>query len=174
MRGPTPKAGALRQRRNRVSTQAVLPPDGSGRRAAPSLPRRGLARSECASCGESVQPQCPDCLAALDIARDWHPLTRAWWREVWHSPMEAKFLKVDMHGLYMLAELVDRFWWAPSTALSAEIRQHRLAFGLTPIDRRRLQWEIEDDEPAAGRRDTPSDATPAASGDPRARLRAVK
>ena len=86
--------------------------------------------------------------------------------------MAAQFLKADVDQLYILAELVNRFWFAPSTALASEIRQHRMAFGLTPIDRRRLQWEIEQDEPAAEKRNEPGPAAP--NGDPRARLRAVK
>ena len=144
MKGRTPKPLSLRQRRNRVSTRAKLTAEGGGRRAPP-------------------------------LHRQWmmHPMTRRWWSDVWHSPMAAEFLKADLHQLYILAELVNRFWFRPTTALAAEIRQHRLAFGLTPIDRRRLQWEIED-EPVASGRGTPSDATPAVNGDPRARLRAVK
>ena len=148
MSGPTPKPTLLRQRRNRVSTRAALSAeDGGRRRAAPPLHRQWMT----------------------------HPMTRRWWRNIWHSPMAAEFLKADVDQLYILAELLNRFWFAPSTALAAEIRQHRLAFGLTPIDRRRLQWEIEDDESAAGKRTAPSDTGQAAvSGDPRARLRAVK
>ena len=146
MSGPAPKARSLRQRRNRVSTQAALAAeDGGRRRAAPPLHRQWMM----------------------------HPMTRRWWKDVWHSPMAAEFLKSDVHQLYILAELLNRFWWAPTTALAAEVRQHRLAFGLTPIDRRRLQWEIGQDELGAGKRVAPSDAA-AASGDPRARLRAVK
>ena len=146
MSGPAPKARSLRQRRNRVSTQAALAAeDGGRRRAAPPLHRQWMM----------------------------HPMTRRWWKDVWHSPMAAEFLKSDVHQLYILAELVNRFWFVPSTALAAEIRQQRLAFGLTPIDRRRLQWEIEQEEPpVAGKRSEPGPA--AASGDPRERLRAVK
>lgn len=74
---------------------------------------------------------------------DWHDLTMAWWADIWASPMAPEFEISDMHGLYVLAVLVDEFWRSPSTALAAEIRLQRMAFGLTPIDRRRLQWEIE-------------------------------
>jgi len=87
--------------------------------------------------------------------------------------MAPRFLEADVHQLYILAELVDRFWREPTTALAAEIRQQRLAFGLTPIDRRRLEWTIrqpEEESPAPQRRSGPV----AATGDPRARLRAVK
>src|SRR3989304_3671297 len=116
MSGPIPKPTALRQRRNRVSTGATLVAEGSERQRAPSRPTH----------------------------RDWQPMTRAWWKDTWRSPMAAEFLRADVHGLYILAELVDAFWTDPEDLkLAAEIRQHRMAFGLTPIDRRRLQWEVE-------------------------------
>ena len=56
--------------------------------------------------------------------------------------MADEYLDADVHGLYLLTELVDRFWRQPTTALAAEIRQQRLAYGLTPIDRRRLEWTV--------------------------------
>ena len=148
MSGPIPKPSLLRQRRNRVTSRATLDPEGSGRRA-PTLPSH----------------------------REWHPMTRAWWRDTWHSPMAAEFLQADIHGLYILAELVDAFWETPEDLrLAAEIRQHRMAFGLTPIDRRRLQWEVERVEER--RRTRPAAEVPQRRGrkpaDPRTMLRAVK
>jgi hypothetical protein len=59
--------------------------------------------------------------------------------------------QVDVHGLYILAVLVDAFWSEPSASLAAEIRLQRQCFGLTPIDRRRLQWEIDRGEDASER-----------------------
>jgi hypothetical protein len=76
----------------------------------------------------------------------WHRLTRAWWRDVWHSPMAEQFLEADRHALFRLALLVDLFWRGPSKELAAEIRLEQQAFGLTPIDRRRLQWTVEEDD----------------------------
>jgi hypothetical protein len=55
----------------------------------------------------------------------------------------------DLHGLVLLAVLVDEFWVEPSKDLAGEIRLQRQCFGLTPIDRRRLQWEIDRGEEAA-------------------------
>lgn len=57
--------------------------------------------------------------------------------------MASEFLVSDQHGLYILADLIDRYWKAPSSSLAAEIRMQRQCFGLTPIDRRRLQWTVE-------------------------------
>lgn len=87
-------------------------------------------------------------MPALPGDADWHPLTVDWWADTWASPMAPEFVGSDIHGLYVLAKLVDTFWKEPSTALAAEIRLQRQCFGLTPIDRRRLQWEIERTEEA--------------------------
>lgn len=119
---PLPKDAALRQRRNRTSTNTKLNTDARVR--APKLPPR---------------------------ATPWHPLTVSWWRDIWRSPMAPEFLKSDIHGLYVLADLVDRYWTEPTTSLAAEIRLQRQCFGLTPIDRRRLQWEIAKGEDAQRR-----------------------
>lgn len=101
-------------------------------------------------------------------------MTRAWWRDTWHSPMAEEFLKADIHGLYILAELIDQFWLAPDDLkLAAEIRQHRTAFGLTPIDRRRLQWEVERVESAGRRRDASPRPARRKARDPREALRVI-
>jgi hypothetical protein len=108
----------------------------------------------------------------------WHALTLSWWADVWASPMAPEFHESYRHGLFLLAVLVDSFWRAPSEKLAAEIRLQRQCFGLTPIDRRRLQWEIErtDEAQAKGdqRRAAPG-ATPAPTKakDPRRALTAV-
>jgi hypothetical protein len=111
--GPTPKNPATRRRRNRSSTARTLPAPATVAEA-PELP------------GD----------------REWHTLTLAWWRDTWASPMAGEFVAADAHGLLMLAELVDRFWSNPSKDLAAEIRLQRAEFGLSPIARRRLQWEV--------------------------------
>jgi hypothetical protein len=136
--GPPPKAAALRQRRNKVSTAAVLPaPVERRRRRVPKLP--------------SVEGQ------------EWHPLTVAFWRDIWSSPMAAELLEADIHGLYVLADLVNRYWSKPSVQLAAEIRQQRQCFGLTPIDRRRLQWEVQRVDPDSARALKSPPAQPAES-----------
>jgi hypothetical protein len=70
-------------------------------------------------------------------------MTLTWWKDVWKSPMAAEFLQADIHGLYRLAILIDAFWLEPTKEMAAEIRLQQTAYGLTPIDRRRLQWEVE-------------------------------
>lgn len=120
MPGPPPKDPKLRQRRNRVSTRATLVRTAKPRQRAPSLPRE----------------------------RKWHTLTKKWWHDIWHSPMADEYLRADRHALYRLATLIDLFWSEPTKELAAEIRLEQQAFGLTPLDRRRLQWSIEQVETA--------------------------
>lgn len=83
--------------------------------------------------------------------RDWHPLTIQFWDDVWSSPMASEYLVADIHGLYRLATLVDDFWIKPSNAASAEIRLAGQPYGLTPLDRRRLEWSVEQSEDAKDR-----------------------
>lgn len=84
--------------------------------------------------------------------------------------MADEFVKADIHGLYRLAFLIDEFWLKPTAVkLATEIRQEQTAYGLTPIDRRRLQWEVERVE----KRRQPTRPQPRADGDPRSHLRVV-
>jgi hypothetical protein len=124
MPGPAPKHASARARTNKTSTASTLRIDPSVK--APVLPDRV-----------------------------WHPMTEAWWGDIWSSPMAPEFDDSDRHGLFALAMLVDDFWLADTTRerreLAAEIRQQGQRFGLSPIDRRRLQWEIERSDEAQDR-----------------------
>ena len=124
MPGPPPKAPGARQRTNKTSTAAQLPPE----------PRRGRKPS-------------------LPGDRDWHAMTRRFWRDLWRSPLAGELLQVDDARLVMLAILTDDFWRADDAAarskLAAELRLQGQCFGLTPIDRRRLQWTMSDAPPSA-------------------------
>jgi hypothetical protein len=66
--------------------------------------------------------------------------------------MVTEFIEVDLFNLYHLAELMDDFNISGSpkerVELSKEIRIKGQAFGLTPLDRKRLSWEIEKGERA--------------------------
>ncbi|WP_432050299.1 hypothetical protein [Verrucosispora sp. NA02020] len=114
----------------------------------------------------------------LPESHEWHPMTVSWWHDIWASPMAPEYDSSDVHGLFILAALVDEFWLNPSKDLAGEIRLQRQCFGLSPIDRRRLQWEIErtDEAQERGRRRRTT-STPGAAGrkkaDPRAVLRPV-
>lgn len=136
---PLPKDPKLRRRRNKESTAATLV-DTRPIEGVPELPKR---------------------------RRRWNPLTRAWWRDVWASPMAGEYVQADVHGLYVLADLVDRYWREPSVVLAAEIRLQRQCFGLTPIDRRRLQWEVKRLEEAGRAAEARRPRRQRVQGDPR-------
>ena len=156
MKGRTPKPPELRQRRNRAPSAALLPTEAeSSANEVPALPVRG--------------------------AGAWHPQVIEWWESVWRSPMAAEYLDADMRGgLYLLAELHQQRWLAETTQqvvqCAAEIRLQEVRFGLSPIDRRRLQWEVEKGEAASERTETRRSkrgrADPAK--DPRSVLRVAK
>lgn len=97
--------------------------------------------------------------------------TRDWWRTVWASPMAAVYLDADVPALVRLAGLVDLVNRGTATTMTlSEIRQLEDRFGLSPLSRRRLQWEVS--QAAAG----PAKERPAETddgGDDRF-LRAVK
>ena len=140
-RGPAPKPAALRQRRNKHSTAASLP---SAADAAdfeiPALPDRE-----------------PD--ADEEVAAPWHPKVRDWWNAVWQSPMAAEFLASDMKGgLVLIAGLYQDFHTATSRTArkeaATEIRLQEARYGLDPISRRRLQWEVARGEEAEKKRST--------------------
>lgn len=108
--------------------------------------------------------------------REWHALTVAWWKDVTRSPMATHFLQADFDELFTLVELVDQFWWDPqgkrSLELAKAIRLGGARLGLSPMDRKRLQWEVATDaEPAELEQSGGSDNEQA---DPRRHLRAVR
>ncbi len=164
MSGPQPKPSHMRQRRNKTTTRALAAPARNARvPKVPKLPARGRGRGA------------------------WHPRVRAWWSDVWKSPMASEYLDVHRHGLEALAELRQEFHTAKDPgkllALHAEIRQSQRDYGLTPLDLRRLQWEVRRAVDAVA----PADAANAKSpqketkrrpgqkkGDPRKLLRLVE
>lgn len=158
MPGPAPKDPTLLQRRNKTSTAAKLS-------LAPDVDRPEL-------------PERHDDEGALI---PWHAMAVDFWDEVWTSPMAGEYLDADVPGLFILACLTDAYWkgvMAGRTGkdLAAEIRLQRVDYGLTPIARRRLQWEVERAEDATdkGRRRRTNGSAPAqdapAFADPRLAL----
>lgn len=153
MPGPPPKSPSTRARRNKVAGAKSLQ----------------LVH-------DVEMPALPD-----GAGIEWHSLTVSWWKDIWASPMAPEFDGSDLHGLYLLATLVNAFWIEPSQGLAAEIRLQRQCYGLTPIDRRRLQWEIDRGEqaeqatqerrnerkPAAAKKPLPKGPKAAKPADPR-------
>lgn len=98
---------------------------------------------------------------------EWHSMTRRWWRELWKSPMATEYRETDLQGLYQVALLVQDFWTAKDSKSRNEARlrieKAEADFGLTPLARRRLEWQVEttEDAKAKGAKRTASQ-TPAA------------
>ena len=112
---PVPKMPATRQRQNRTTTLATI------------------------ETGPAVRPE-------VDTT-GWHPHTVRWWDTIWASPLSAEWVQADMPALLRLAALENRFWQAEDAATAvrvhSEIRQGSMQFGLTPMSRRSLQWEVK-------------------------------
>lgn len=111
---PAPKPAAQRRRSN--STQPV------------HLPATGR---------DGKPPTLPGSRALLTSTRDW-------WRTIWSSPMAAVYLPADIPALVRLARLIDLEARGEGDGVTrTEIRQLEDRFGLSPLARRRLQWEID-------------------------------
>lgn len=153
MPGPVPKSARTRQRRNKVATAAT--------RSAPAW-------------------RLPD-LPPLGPRSQWHELTVAQWAAMRDGPFADEYLPQDLGGMIRLARLWDAANKArrPDVlkALLTEIRLQEQRYGLSPIDRRRLQWEVERAEEAEDRssaRRQRKTAASAAEEDPLNYLKAVK
>ena len=142
--GPVPKHPSERRRRNAVAGIRTLPSEGSGLEA-PPLP------------------------VELELS-EWG---RNYWIGLWESPMAVAWEPMDIPALIRLAVLQDAaISGTGSGAGLVEIRNLEDRFGLSPMARKRLQWEIAQAAPAA--RETGSTrAAPRASSGSRRRLRAV-
>ena len=131
MRGRTPKPPHLRRgHHRRSSTRATLPTEAEAaqREVPPLPPRPGRGK--------------------------WHPQVLEWWESVWTSPMAGEYLKVDRCGLTLLAVLQQDFQTASAkdrARYAAEIRRWEEKFGLDPVSRRRLEWEVDRAEVAVER-----------------------
>lgn len=153
MASPIPKDPKLRQNRNKHSTEAQLI-DG--------------AALDSVDGGEI--PDLPPKFDADGVETEWLPQTAAYWKDIWTSPMRTEYTLADYHRMVVYIDAFDRYWRKPNNATAAELRLQGVSFGLTPIDRRRLQWEIKRSEPK-GRKEPPK--KPESGEDPRQGLRAV-
>lgn len=140
-RGPAPKPSHLRQRVNKKAGATVL-------EARP----------------DAVIPE----LGARPDGRPWHELTEKAWREFFESPMASEWIQTDITGLEMLAALYDGFYKTGDLEYLKEIRLQRPNFGLTPLDRTRLQWEIARTSEAERKQQSPQKRP---TSDPRKVLR---
>ena len=112
--GPPPKPAHLRKRTNRKAGANMI--SAVDKPEIPAIPN-------------------PD-------ARTWHKLTIAAWKHAWQSPMAGQWIETDVDALGRLALLWDEFYRKQEPKVMAEIRLQEQRFGLSPLDRSRLQWEI--------------------------------
>lgn len=147
--GPPPKPAHLRARTNKKA--------GSAEITAPAQPKI---------------PSIPN-----PDQRAWHPLTLRAWHHAWSSPMSSQWLETDVDALGRLALLWDACYREPDGAakVMAEIRLQEQRFGLSPLDRSRLQWEISRSDEAEQKNDRRRESQRKRTGthDPRA-LRLVQ
>jgi hypothetical protein len=135
---PIPRPRGQRRRRNLPDPVTTLPAEGSGLEA-PELP-------------------------GADELLEW---TRNYWVTLWDSPMAVLWNAFDTPALIRLARVQDLAMRGEASAAElSEIRQLEDRFGLSPLARRRLQWEIAQAQPQPGTTKRPAKS-------PQRRLRAV-
>lgn len=156
---PTPKHHTTRARVNKASTRATLFEPEPDEIEIPELPPMRLVERK--RKGRDAEGLVQTEIYMVEVP--WRLETRDWWESLWSSPMASEFHASDRHGLYRLAVLIDDFWQHPSTQANAEIRLAQKDYGLTPLDRRRLEWTIASAEKATDSR--PSRKPKADKGD---------
>lgn len=148
MASPVPKSSATRQRRNRPSTAAVLEA-GLARKVA--LPTR-YSSLLCADCELAAWSHNRDGFEKNEVyvhefdpvVIEWRPMTLAWWETIWDSPMaKQEWIDGDVPGLMALAMIWDQFFATGDSRTHAEARMASKEFGLSPLSRRQLQWEVK-------------------------------
>jgi hypothetical protein len=70
--------------------------------------------------------------------------------------MATQWLATDITGLEMLAVCYDQFYKTGNIEYMKEIRLQRPHYGLTPLDRSRLQWEVARGDEAEQKRARPA------------------
>lgn len=86
-------------------------------------------------------PKCPQGLS---------PERRAWWKQVWASPVASAWLPIDVPVVERLARLMDRVSTDDDGGYRAltEVRQLEDRLGLSPMARLKLQWKMPEDRQA--------------------------
>jgi hypothetical protein len=205
------KHPSTRKRRNKASTAATLtlapPLEGDVDWSTLTVPqlRLELAHRELPTAGLTPElvarlteddetgdlPQLPDRPNRMLESGEWmpvtwHPQVVAWWNAVWSSPMAEEWhAETDEHNVLLAAVHLDDFWWASDPVMrqkaDAAFKKTITPLGLTPYDRRRLEWVIASAGDATDQRNRKRGATPVADGrkaqvkrvDPRAQFAAT-
>jgi hypothetical protein len=119
------KDPSVRARRNVASTRTTLPRD-RGVVVVPVMP----ARSE---------------------GNEWHDEVIRWWDAVWSSPMASQWdVATDRYNVIMAAMHLNDVWMATSASArqkaDAAFSKRVGGLGLSPYDRRRLEWTLMGDD----------------------------
>ena len=146
-RGPAAKDPSVRARTNKHSTKATLYAIEAGDVDIPPMP----------PAGHYVPSPFPESSEHY-VEPFWYPAVVAWWNDIWSSPMSSEFSDSDMHGLYMgckqLQESLNpRNKATEQAAFMTKFEQTSRNFGLNPMARRSLQWEIDRGDEANDRTD---------------------
>lgn len=144
MPGPIPKNATIRQRSNKSTSRAILPAETNPIEDKPRLPGNG---------------------------EGFHPMARQWWADIWKSPQRHEYLRADLPALFRLVKLVDVFWKTGDLSVATEIRLLEREFGLTPLARRRLEWQVIQTEEALDKREIKRSRRAKIVDDPRDVLR---
>lgn len=154
MASPIPKTAATRQRRNRTTTAASIEAAPASRA---ELPPHRVSALMCQDCTEpawhhtkawwqKAEAEEREVAPPHDyVPREatWRPATLRWWETIWASPIADEWVDADVPNLLALAVLVDEFWTTGDRQVHAEMRQASREFGLSPLSRRQLQWEVK-------------------------------
>lgn len=146
MPGPHPKEPEKRARGNKTSTATTLSlvvdhevpelPDPEDWLARPVIDGREIGFD--------------------DKPVDWSPAVKKWWITIWSSPMSNEFHPSDTEQLHLacfyLHQVTNPYIkMAERLAAAAKHESCVRNFGLTPMSRRSLQWQIEQVKDAQAR-----------------------
>lgn len=136
MPGPLPTDLEVRARQNKAATRAELGEDDPQVKI-PPMPKHYEEREFRRKGADGIVKT-----GVEQVETPWHPMSIDWWNDIWPSPMAKQWHSSDIHGLYMLLYLMDSFYRSPNVKDHSEIRLARMPYGLTPLDRRRLEWTL--------------------------------
>jgi hypothetical protein len=161
MPGPLPTDLEVRARQNKAATRAELGEDDPEVKI-PPMPKHYEEKPFKRKGADGIVKS-----GVETVETPWHPMAVAWWNDIWPSPMAKQWHSSDIHGLYALLYLYDMFFRNPNEKTHGEIRLARMPYGLTPLDRRRLEWTLANTKSAENKANkaAPPPAAPASSSD---------
>jgi hypothetical protein len=170
MPGPAPSDPSTRKRGNKASTKSVLSVVVDHEIPPMPDPNDWLAKPVIDGEEISLDPNPPQ----------WSPAVIKWWDTIWQSPMSNEYHESDTQQLHLACFYLHQttnpyIKMAERLAAAAKYESCVRNFGLSPMSRRSLQWEIERVNEAQGKNrrrrqrdeEAAQPARPAGSVDPR-------